>query len=214
MKDLTNQKFARLTALRDVGRNKHGARLWLCRCECGNEVTAVSSHLRRGNTKSCGCLLGDRNRERLLKHGKTETPEYGIWSKIKGRCLNPTDQAFKYYGGRGVRVCDRWVGSFQAFLSDMGPRPSSGHSIDRIDNDGDYCPENCHWADSKTQQRNRRPHGKVLYPGVYQRSKHGRQLSTYRASIFINGKRVTLGSFPTPEEAYQRRLLAQTLFWV
>ena len=131
----------------------------LCSCDCGNEVTVRESALRSGNTKSCGCLHREVAAETCLSrvaHGLKGIPEYRTWGHIIQRCTNPNNKAWHHYGGRGIRVCDRWRNSIDAFLEDMGRRPGPEYSIDRIDNDGNYEPGNCRWATKKVQQRNKR----------------------------------------------------------
>ena len=118
------------------------------RCVCGKQKSVLVEHLRSGKSTSCGC-------KRSLTHGLTHTPEYRVWDHLKQRCLNPANDRFGDYGGRGISVCDRWINSFENFLSDMGERPS-GTSIDRIDCDGNYTPENCRWATPKEQSGNLR----------------------------------------------------------
>lgn len=137
------------------------------------------------------------------KHGGVGTPEYRIWTHMKGRCLNETDARYADYGGRGIIVCDRWVESFAAFLADMGPRPSKSHSIDRIDNDGGYEPSNCRWATDQEQSLNKR---------VYRNSKSGlrgiRQTKngTWEVRVAIGGsKQRHIGTFKSLEEAIENR---------
>jgi hypothetical protein len=130
--------------------------VWLCRCACGNEIEVAGKSLRSGHTRSCGCLRQRLAAQLKKKHGKVGTPEYRAWKMVKQRCTNPNlpDAANYYY--RGIRMCPRWAESFEAFLEDMGPRPTDGHSIERKDVNGDYTPGNCCWATSKEQNRNRR----------------------------------------------------------
>lgn len=118
----------------------------LCLCKCGKEKPIRLSSLISGCSTTCGCWRDNR----------TKTSEYNIWRKVMARCLNPNNDNYHHYGGRGITVCDRWLESFESFLQDMGPRPSHKHSIERVDVNGNYEPSNCIWADSKTQGRNKR----------------------------------------------------------
>jgi hypothetical protein len=152
-KCLTGLRFGRLI----VGEFSHKRKYlqyWSCICDCGGNTIAYAGNLKNGNTQSCGCFHSERFKH--VTHGQSETWAYGIWGKMKDRCLNPNNQKYKDYGGRGIKIHERWLNSFENFSSDMGPRPSPKHSIDRKDNDGDYAPDNCHWVTSKEQTRNKR----------------------------------------------------------
>lgn len=165
--DITGQKFYRLTAIKYLGNRK-----WLFQCDCGRQTTVVASQVKNGNTMSCGCLHAELLRHRTIvrntTHGKSKTSEYRTWAGIIARCLNPNDKNYKDYGGRGIKVCDRWLNSFENFLADMGSRPTIKHSVDRIDVNGDYCPENCRWATPKEQCNNKRTNIRVAYNGKIQ----------------------------------------------
>lgn len=157
--DLTGQVFSRLTVLRRVPSDKHGKAQWLCLCVDGNEVITSTSSLRRGNTQSCGCLQRDHH---FLKHGQDRkgkrSVEYDTWAAMIQRCTNPNHWAWRYYGGRGIKVCKRWRGKygFEKFFADMGLRPVS-KTLDRFPNgDGNYELSNCRWATRKEQTRGRR----------------------------------------------------------
>lgn len=155
LKDLVGLRFGRLLVT-GRAKNSNGCTRWHCLCDCGKKVTPFGTSLRGGLTSSCGCLLRESARERFTTHGGSYTSEYCTWRHMRYRCHNPRYPRFKDWGGRGIRVCLRWRSSFAAFLSDMGPKPSPRHTIDRIDNDGNYEPNNCKWSTPKEQMQNRR----------------------------------------------------------
>ena len=157
--DLTGRKYGRLTVIRFNDRDKHNNINYLCRCVCGNEKVVTGSHLRSGDVKSCGCWL----REFKAIHGMSRSATYNSWESMMGRCFNENDDRYSSYGGRGITVCDRWR-KFENFLYDMGER-DKWLSLDRIDNDGNYTPENCRWATASEQQRNRRANRLIEYRG-------------------------------------------------
>jgi hypothetical protein len=160
--DMTEQKWGRLTAIKHVA-----GYAWMFRCDCGTEVVAPGPQVRSGKKRSCGCLRREVSSERVKTHGMTGSPTFISWSGMLRRCENKNSDRYRYYGAKGVCVCDRWRGKdgFSNFLADMGERPA-GTTLDRIDPSGNYEPSNCRWATARVQQTNRRNRREFLFFGV------------------------------------------------
>lgn len=168
--DITGRRFGFLTAIGYGGkipnRNRGSLTRWWCRCECGNLKLVTRSNLTSGSTKSCGCKKSLLITRRHSTHSLSNTDEYHAWSAMKSRCFHAKNASFDRYGGRGISVYAPWVESFEAFLQDMGPRPSPDHSLDRINNDGNYEPSNCRWATRVQQSRNKSSNRMLTWNGV------------------------------------------------
>ena len=155
--DITGQRFGRLVVIREDGKDKRGEYYWICRCDCGNEKRVSSYKLRSGNTQSCGCLQNEMIKNGLHKtHGMSNDKLYIIWLNMKHRCNDPNNDMYANYGGRGIKVCDKWLQGFESFMQwafDAGYK--NGLSIERIDVNGNYEPANCKWVTKKQQYLNR-----------------------------------------------------------
>lgn len=165
VKDLTGQVYGRLTVTEFAGIKNRKAQ-WLCECECGKKVVVCSVDLRSGNTKSCGCLRKENFNNRT--HGLSDEPIYNIWRNIKARCFNPSCNAYKHYGGRGITMFPAWIHDFKAFydyVSKLEHFGEEGYTLDREDNDGNYEPGNVRWATEDEQHRNQRSNIWIDYDG-------------------------------------------------
>ena len=167
MIDLTGQLFGRWRVLSRAENDRHGNARWLCECTCPQRTRRIvrGVDLRSGHARSCGCLQREVTAARNTTHGLSKTPEYKVWLNMIKRCTNPNHPEYKNYGGRGIKVCDRWLESFENFFADTGLRPSPKLTLERIDNDGDYEPENWRWATRKEQARNIRPNRMIPFNG-------------------------------------------------
>ena len=163
---LLGNTYSYWTVIKYHGQDKHKKALWWCRCECGTERAVVGNNLARGISTSCGCHRKDANGKRT--HGESrKSAEYRIWAGARGRCQNPENRAYKNYGGRGIQFSDQWVGpqGFQNFLACVGRRPTPEHTLERINNDGNYAPGNVRWATRHEQNRNKRSNVFVKHAG-------------------------------------------------
>lgn len=163
--DLTGQRFEHLTVIKRAQENtKHGRAQWICKCDCGKEIVTSGNCLLRGHTKSCGCMR--RCSTNLYKHGLSKTRLHYIWRGMKDRCYNPENSRYHLYGGRGISICDEWLNDFVLFYNwSMSNGYSKNLSIDRIDNDKDYCPENCRWTTDIVQANNKRSNKRFTLNG-------------------------------------------------
>ena len=165
---LIGQRFGRLTVIERAENDKNGQARWKCHCDCGNDIVILGCSLLAGRTKSCGCLHREISAQRTTKHGMANSKLYGTWKGIKRRCLNTNAPNYKHYGGRGITICEEWRNDFQAFydyVSKLEHFGEEGYTLDRINNDGNYEPNNLRWADRATQARNRRNNTYVKYNG-------------------------------------------------
>jgi hypothetical protein len=154
--DLTGERFGRLTCIKIARKSKNRHILWLCKCDCGNEVTVFASNLKRGNTISCGCYHKERDSESHIIHSQSKTRLYSIWIGMKKRCFNRNTKAYEYYGGRGIKVCEDWLDftKFHDWAKNNGY--NDGLSLERINVEKDYEPENCKWIPFEEQAKNTR----------------------------------------------------------
>lgn len=162
--DLTGQRFGRLVVLEFSGYDKNHKALWNCKCDCGEQKVVRANELRSGKTHSCGCLHKQQLSERRTKHRGRGTRLYSIWKNMKARCYNPNNEKFPIYGGRGISVCPEWRTDFKPFRDwALSHGYQDDLTIDRIDVNGNYCPENCRWANAIQQMRNKQHNHLITY---------------------------------------------------
>ena len=205
--DLIGQTFGFLTVVEKSPRNDGDNITWVCKCHCGVIVTVSTSLLKTGHSRSCGCLqrsiIGNLNKT----HGMSKTPTYISWKSMLTRCYNENILEYKDYGGRGIKVCDRWRYSFENFYIDMGTKPSSQHTLERDDVNKDYSPENCRWVTREIQSRNTRLQ---LNPMVGITTKPN---GKYSVNISVNNERKYLGTFETIGEAQKALKEGENQYW-
>lgn len=210
--DISGKRYGRWTVIHRAGRNKCGQVTWLCVCDCGTKREVVGSNLRSGRSLSCGCMGAEKRRSKTTKHGLYGTKFYNKWNSMLSRCANPNNKSYKHYGGRGIKVCERWK-DFSKFKEDLYDSyiehvkiyGEKNTTLDRIDVNGDYTMDNVRWATLSEQGRNRRNLRPDKYPGVYYRKKTG----VWEAYITIDKKVNYLGSFKRQDDAIQARKLAE-----
>lgn len=212
---LVGKNYGRLTVIAEGCR--HGAhRLWTCSCACGNTTEVLGYNLKKGNTTSCGCfrreIASSTAKVRFMRHGdatrkQATPPEYRAWVDMKQRCENPANRFYIHYGARGISICERWS-EYTTFLADMGQRPSAKHSLDRIDVNGNYEPENCRWVTRDIQQFNRRAKSSSGVPGVHWSAKDRR----WRWSVTRRGQSLGGQTADFNEAVAKRAAAAKQLY--
>jgi len=207
--DISGQQFGRLTVRERAVNNKHGKSRWRCTCSCGNETVVDGNSLRQGNTQSCGCLQKERTTAYKQKHGKSHLRIYSIWTSMRSRCSNQHHKDWQHYGGRGICVCPEWNCNFMSFYHWATVNGYSDNlTIDRIDVNGNYTPDNCRFVTQIQQQTNRR--NNTDFPGV----STNRHSNRYHARLIIHGKFVLQKTFKTKIEAIIARIEAEKTFGI
>lgn len=215
--DLTGKKFNRLTVLsreENKKENSGSKSRWLCQCECGKTTIVTGTRLRTGKTKSCGCFQRETTSRSNSTHKGPGTRLYNTWRSMKARCYIPTCSNYEYYGGRGIKVCSEWLNNFEKFkVWALENGYKKNFTIDRIDVDKDYSPENCRWVTLQENcwNRDKRPRKNNTsgYSGVQWRE----ETQKWRAVITVNGKHINLGQYVKKEDAIEARISAEKKYW-
>lgn len=205
------QVYGRWQVLSDIYRDKDSVAFVDCVCVCGSTKKVIVKSLIHGRSKSCGCLHNELLTDRNTTHGKCGSTEYSAWQNMKHRCYDESNDFYRDYGARGIKVCDEWLHDFKSFYDYVGDKPSPKHSIDRIDNDGNYEPGNVRWTTSDIQGQNTRlkRNNKTGYRGICLRNDNHR----YRAYITHHNKRISLGTFDDIKDAINARKVAEDNLW-
>jgi len=217
-KDLSGKRYGRLTVIKPCGKNKYGKYMFLCKCDCGNDCITLGNGLQCGNTLSCGCLRLEKSLEKvraLTKHNMSNTRIYNIWHTMIQRCYYLKHKSYRNYGGRGITVCDEWQGKHGAenFINwAMVNGYADSLTIDRIDNDKGYSPDNCRWVTMKVQENNTRRNHYITYKGKTQTiAQWADEIGISKDTLytrFKNGWTVER-TFTTPKKCYKKRKLQQ-----
>lgn len=190
IKDLTGEKFGRLKVIKYNGSNKNGRALWLCQCDCGNTKTIIASSLLNGLTISCGCYNKEHSKEIHSKHKQSYSKLYKVWNAMKTRCYNRNFMYYCNYGGRGIKICDEWKDFINFYNWAIQNGYKEGLTIDRINNDDDYKPNNCRWITRKQQNNNMRKNILIEYNGKKQTiSEWANEYNLSRVALYYRLKR-------------------------
>lgn len=183
---LEGLRFERLVVLHRSSVKGQGRVRFLCKCDCGNLVEVLSDQLKSGKTKSCGCLQKERASQSNKAHGLSTTPEYIAWRDMVNRCCNENHKSYHHYGGRGIKVCDRRLNSFENFIVDMGLRPGKHFELDRKENNGNYEPGNCRWTTCTINQRNKRTNPLITYKNETKTASEWSEITGIACNVIAN----------------------------